>query len=154
MLVAPIKSLAFNLRHQVFVNTFHFTGFDNKMDTSMDSVIETVVQKLGCREAKNLQTKSIKEFVSGSDVFVSVPILAFISAFSSVNTFLRSFEFDNSAPHRRQPTDLVEDSDAIRYVKTISLTSYVINSHIPLAQLFIVSPDSFLRVGRTRLTLQ
>ena len=35
----------------------------------MDAVIETVVQKLGYREVKNLQTKSIKEFVSGNDVF-------------------------------------------------------------------------------------
>ena len=43
MLVAPIKSLAFNLRHQVFVNTLRFTGFDNKMDTSMDAAIETAV---------------------------------------------------------------------------------------------------------------
>ena len=62
MLVAPIKSLAFNLRHQVFINTLRFTGFDNKMDTSIDTAIETSVRKLGSREAKNLQTKSIKEF--------------------------------------------------------------------------------------------
>ena len=69
MLVAPIKSLAFSLRHQVVVNTLHFTGFDKKMD----AVIETTVRKLGYTEAKHLQTKSIKEFVSGNDVFVSVP---------------------------------------------------------------------------------
>ena len=79
MLVAPIKSLAFDLRHQVFINTLRFTGFDNKMDT----VIETAVKK------------------------------SFISAFSSVNTFLRSFEFDDAAPHRRQQTDLIEYSTAI-----------------------------------------
>ena len=42
MLLAPIKSLAFDLRHQVFINTLCFTGFDNKMDT----VIETAVQKV------------------------------------------------------------------------------------------------------------
>ena len=70
--MAPIKSLAFDLRHQVFINTLHFTDFNNKMDT----VIETAVQK------------------------------SFISAFSSVNTFLRSFEFDDATPHRRQQTDL------------------------------------------------
>ena len=69
MLVAPIKSLAFSLRHQVVVNTLHFTGFDKKMD----AVIETTVQKLGYTEAKHLQTKSIKEFVSRNNVFVSVP---------------------------------------------------------------------------------
>ena len=73
MLVAPIKSLAFNLRHHVFINTLRFTGFDNKMDTSMDTAIETAVRKLGYREAKNLQAKFIKEFVSGNNVFVSVP---------------------------------------------------------------------------------
>ena len=39
MLVEPIKSLAFNLRHQVFDSTLRFTGFDNKMDTSMDTAI-------------------------------------------------------------------------------------------------------------------
>ena len=64
--MAPIKSLAFNLRYQVFVNTLHFTGFDNKMDTlistSIDTEIEILVRKLGYREVKNLQTKSIKEF--------------------------------------------------------------------------------------------
>ena len=43
MLVAPIKSLAFSLRHQVVVNTLHFTGSDKKMDV----VIETTVRKLG-----------------------------------------------------------------------------------------------------------
>ena len=69
MLVAPIKSLAFSLRHQVVVNTLHFTGFDKKMD----AVIETTVRKLGYTEAKHLQTKSVKEFVSGNNVFVSVP---------------------------------------------------------------------------------
>ena len=79
MLVAPIKSLAFDLRHQVFINMLRFTGFDNKMDT----VIETAVQK------------------------------SFISAFSSVNTFLCSFEFDDAAPHRRQQTNLIEHSTAI-----------------------------------------
>lgn len=72
MLVAPIKSLAFDLRHQVFVNTLHFTDFD-VLDKKMDAIIETTVRKLGHREAKELQTKSIKEFVSGKDVFVSVP---------------------------------------------------------------------------------
>ena len=82
MLVAPIKSLAFDLRHQVFINTLRFTGFDNKMDT----MIETAVQKLGYIEAKSFQTKS---------------------------TFLRSFEFDNAAPHKRQHTDLMEYSSAI-----------------------------------------
>ena len=35
----------------------------------MDTAIETAVRKLGYREAKNLQAKSIKEFVSGNDVF-------------------------------------------------------------------------------------
>ena len=69
MLVAPIKSLAFSLRHQLVVNTLHFTGFDKKMDV----VIETTVRNLGYTEAKHLQTKSIKEYVSGNDVFVSVP---------------------------------------------------------------------------------
>ena len=69
MLVVPIKSLAFSLRHQVVVNTLHFTGSDKKMD----AVIETTVRKLGYTEVKHLQTKSIKEFVSGNDVFVSVP---------------------------------------------------------------------------------
>ena len=39
----------------------------------MDAVIETTVRKLGYTEAKHLQTKSIKEFISGNDVFVSVP---------------------------------------------------------------------------------
>ena len=69
MLVVPIKSLAFSLRHQVVANTLHFTGSNKKMDAD----IETTVQKLGYTEAKHLQTKSIKEFVSGNDVFVSVP---------------------------------------------------------------------------------
>ena len=35
----------------------------------MDAVIETTVRKLGYRDAKDLQTKSINEFVSGNDVF-------------------------------------------------------------------------------------
>ena len=74
--------LAFDLHHQVFINTLHFTSFNNKMDT----VIETAVQKLGYREAKSFQMKS---------------------------TFLRSFEFDNAAPHKRQQTDLIEHSTAI-----------------------------------------
>ena len=109
----------FSLRHQVVVNTSHFTGFDKKMD----AVIETTVRKLGYTEAKHLQTKSIKEFVSGNDVFVSVPTGYGYKNIVSGNKFL-------------------------------SLTGYVINSHIPLAQLFYtVSPDSFLRVGRTRLGL-
>ena len=42
----------------------HFTGFDK-----MDAVIEIAVQKLSYREVKNPQTKSIREFVSGNDVF-------------------------------------------------------------------------------------
>lgn len=65
MLVAPIKSLAFDVCHQVFINTLHFTGFDKKID----AVIETAVRRLGYREAKNLQTRSINKFGSGSDVF-------------------------------------------------------------------------------------
>ena len=65
MLVAPIKLLAFDLRHQVFINTLHFIGFDKKID----AVIETTVHKLGYRDAKDLQTKSINEFGSGNDVF-------------------------------------------------------------------------------------
>ena len=39
----------------------------------MDPVIETAVRKLGYSEAKEFQKKSIEEFVSGKDVFVSVP---------------------------------------------------------------------------------
>ena len=54
MLVAPIKSLAFGLRHQVVVNTLHFTDFD-VFDKKMDAVTETAVQKLGYREAKEFQ---------------------------------------------------------------------------------------------------
>ena len=104
MLVAPIKSLAFSLHHQVVVNTLHFTGFNKKMD----AVIETTVRKLGYTEAKHLQTKSIKEFVSGNDVFVSVPTGYGYKNIVSGNKFL-------------------------------SLTGYVINSHIPLAQLFLHS---------------
>ena len=87
MLVAPIKSLAFDLRHQVFINTLRFTGFGNKMDTA----IKTAVQK------------------------------SFISAFSSVNTFLCSFEFDDAAPHRRQQTDLIEHGH--RHFRSVSLPS-------------------------------
>ena len=50
--MAPIKSLAFSLRHQVVVNTLHFTRFDKKVD----AVIETTctVRKLGYTEAKHL----------------------------------------------------------------------------------------------------
>ena len=69
MLVAPIKSLAFSLRHQVVLNTLHFAGFDKKMG----AVIETTMRKLRYTEAKHPQTKSIQEFVSGNDDFVSVP---------------------------------------------------------------------------------
>ena len=39
----------------------------------MDAVIEIAVRKLGYSEAKEFQTKSIEEFVSEKDVFVSVP---------------------------------------------------------------------------------
>ena len=39
----------------------------------MDAIIETAVRKLGYSEAKEFQKKSIEEFVSGKDVFVSVP---------------------------------------------------------------------------------
>ena len=46
--MASIKSLAFNLRHQVFINTLRFTGFNKKMD----AVIETAVPK-------NLQMRPI-----------------------------------------------------------------------------------------------
>ena len=118
MLVAPIKSLAFNLRHQVFVNTLRFTGFDNKMDTAIESSVRKVrlyYLWLGYREAKNFQTKPIKEFEFLETMFLFpclLVLLSFISAFSSVNTFLRSFEFDD-APHRRQQTDLIKDSPAI-----------------------------------------
>ena len=61
MLVAPIKSLAFDLRHQVVVNTLHFTDFD-VFDKKMDAVIETAVRKLGYREAKEFQKKLINCF--------------------------------------------------------------------------------------------
>ena len=40
----------------------------------MDAVIKTAVQKLGYSEAKEFQEKLLEEFVSGKDVFVSVPI--------------------------------------------------------------------------------
>ena len=43
MLLAPIISLAFDLRHQVVVSTLHFTDFD-VFDKKMDAVIETAVQ--------------------------------------------------------------------------------------------------------------
>ena len=71
--MAPIESLAFNLRHQVVVNTLHFTDFD-VFDKKMDAVIETAVRKLGYREAKEFQIKSVKEFVSGKDVFRAMEI--------------------------------------------------------------------------------
>ena len=39
----------------------------------VNDIIAESVRKLGYREAKHLQIKSIKEFISGNDVFVSVP---------------------------------------------------------------------------------
>ena len=58
-MVAPIKSLAFNL---------HPTKSSCILQ-KRNAVIETAVQKLGYREAKNLQVKSINKFVSGNNVF-------------------------------------------------------------------------------------
>ena len=58
MLTVPIKSLAFDLRHQVVVNTLHFTDFD-VFDKKMDTVIETAVQKLGYRE-KNFRLSQLR----------------------------------------------------------------------------------------------
>ena len=39
MLVAPIKSLAFNLCHQVFINMLRFAGFDKKMDAAIETSV-------------------------------------------------------------------------------------------------------------------
>ena len=48
MLLAPIKLLAFDICHQVFINMLRFTGFDKKMD----AVIETSVQKLAIEKRR------------------------------------------------------------------------------------------------------
>ena len=65
---------------------------------------------MGYSEAKEFQTNSIEEFRAPDSL---------ISVASSVKTFLRSFELDNIAPHRRQQTERFKHPAAILTVISI-----------------------------------
>ena len=83
----------------------------------MDAVIETAVRKLGYREAKEFQIKSIKEFVFGKDVFVSVPTgygktVCYASlplVFDTIHghSFVFSFEFDNTEDNKLTDSNIL-----------------------------------------------